>query len=127
VGQTRSLLVTASAELRERMAGMSTQALTTVCARLRPATDATGPLQGTKLALRSLARDQTLTIEIKDLNIHLKALTTQARPDLLTVHGIGPETAAQLLVTCGDNPDRLTCPAALRRPVRRRSDTGLHR
>jgi transposase len=91
VGQTRSLLVTASAELRERMAGMSTQALTTVCARLRPAADATDPPQGTKLALRSLARRyQTLTIEIEDLNIHLKALITQARPDLLTVHASDP-------------------------------------
>ncbi|MEU8125303.1 IS110 family transposase [Spirillospora sp. NPDC049024] len=28
------------------------------------------------------------------------------------MHGVGPETAAQLLITCGDNPDRLTSPAA---------------
>jgi transposase len=82
INELWSLLVTAPAELRERMAGMSTQELTTVCARFRPAADATDPLQGSKLALRSLARRyQTLTIEIEDLNTHLKALITQARPD----------------------------------------------
>lgn len=113
VNELRSLLVTAPAELRERMAGISAGALTTLCARLRPAADVADPLQGTKLALRSLARRyQALSTEIEDLDIHLKALVAQARPDLLTVHGVGPETAAQLLITCGDNPDRLTSPAA---------------
>lgn len=113
INELRSLLVTAPAELREPMAGMSAQALTTRCARLRPTPDPADPLQGTKLAAKSLARRyQTLTTEIEELNIHLKALITQARPNLLTVHGVGPETAAQLLITCGDNPDRLTTPAA---------------
>ncbi|MFB4284350.1 transposase [Nonomuraea sp. MTCD27] len=57
-------------------------------------------------------QQQALTSEIEDLDVHLKALVRQARPDLLGVHGVGPETAAQLLITCGDNPDRLTFPAA---------------
>jgi transposase len=113
INELRSLLVTAPTELREPMAGMSAQKLTTTCARLRPATDLTDPLQGTKLALKALARRyQQLTAEIKDLDIGLKTLITRARPDLLTIHGVGPETAAQLLITCGDNPDRLTSPAA---------------
>lgn len=55
------------------------------------------------------------------------------RPDLLSVHGVGPETAAQLLITCGDNPDRLTCAAVfaalcgaapLRHPAARPPGTG---
>jgi transposase len=113
INELRSLLVTAPTELREPMAGKSASALATACARLRPAADLTDPLQGTKLALRSLARRyQALTAEIKDLGLHLKALIAQARPDLLSIRGVGPETAAQLLVTCGDNPDRLTGPAA---------------
>jgi transposase len=99
--------------MRERRAGKPAEKLATECARLRPATDLTDPLQGTKLALRSLARRyQALTAEIKDLGRHLKALIAQARPDLPAIRGVGPETAAQLLVTCGDNPDRLTSPAA---------------
>jgi transposase len=39
-------------------------------------------------------------------------LVKQARPDLLAIKGVGVETAAQLLSTCGDNPDRLSCEAA---------------
>ncbi|MFF5250428.1 IS110 family transposase [Streptosporangium sp. NPDC000095] len=113
INELRSLLVTAPAELRERMASTSAQALAAACARLRPAADLADPLQGTKLALRSLARRyQALTAEIKDLDAHLAALVAQARPELLAVHGVGPETAAQLLITCGDNPDRLTSSAA---------------
>lgn len=113
INELRSLLVTAPAELRERMAGTSAQALAAACARLRPAADLADPLQGTKLALRSLARRyQALTAEIEDLDAHLAALVAQARPELLAVHGVGPETAAQLLITCGDNPDRLTSSAA---------------
>jgi hypothetical protein len=78
------------------MAGMSTEALTTTCVRLRSAKDVTGPLQGTNLTVRSLARHyQALTIE---------ALVTQAP------HRKRPRTrtAAQPLITCGDNPDRLS-------------------
>jgi transposase len=113
INELRSLLVTAPAELRERMAGTSAPALAAACARLRPAADLADPIQGTKLALRSLAhRYQALTAEIEDLDAHLAALVAQARPKLLAVHGVGPETAAQLLVTYGDNPDRLTSSAA---------------
>lgn len=113
INELRSLLVTAPAELRERMVGISAQALAAACARLRPAADLADSLQGTKHALRSLARRyQALTAEIEDLDAHLAALVAQACPELLAVHGVGPETAAQLLITCGDNPDRLTSSAA---------------
>ena len=65
------------------------------------------PLQATKPALRALAhRHQALTTEITEPDTHLKALVTQARPGLLAIHGVGIETAAQLLITAGDNPDR---------------------
>lgn len=36
----------------------------------------------------------------------LTQLTAQAAPELLERFGVGPEVAAQLLVTAGDNPDR---------------------
>lgn len=114
MNELRALLVTAPAELREQLAGLPGPALITACARLRPAAGRLAdPLIGTKLALRHLARrHQTLTSEITELDGHLAALVTQARPGLLTVHGLGVETVAQLLITCGDNPDRLTSPAA---------------
>ncbi len=34
-------------------------------------------------------------------------------PDLLALFGVGPDTAASLLVTTGDNPERLRSEAAL--------------
>jgi transposase len=109
VNELRSLLVTAPSDLRERLAGLSGEKLTSACARLRPTGQVADPAQGAKLVLRSLARRyQALTIEIDDLDVQLRALVTQARPDLLEIHGVGPETAAQLLITCGDNPARLT-------------------
>ena len=48
-----------------------------------------------------------LDTELTDLDVRLAALANQARPDLLAITGIGVETAAQVLSTCGDNPDRL--------------------
>jgi transposase len=63
--------------------------------------------------LRRLAgRWHDLNAEITDLDTQLAALVKQARPDLLAIKGIGVETAAQLLSTCGDNPDRLYSEAA---------------
>jgi transposase len=55
---------------------------------------------------------QALDAEIIDLDRQLARLVKQARPDLLALKGVGTETAAQLLITCGDNPDRLTSQAA---------------
>ena len=39
-------------------------------------------------------------------------LVTARATGLLTLHGVGPETAALLLVTAGDHPDRLRSEAA---------------
>jgi transposase len=113
LNELRSLLVTAPAGLRERLAGLGAEPLTSACACLRPADDLADPEQSVKLALRSLARRyQSLTTEIEDLQLQLKNLITRARPDLLSIHGVGVETAAQILITCGDNPDRLTSESA---------------
>lgn len=113
INELRSLLVTAPTQLREQLAGHTAETLTAACTRLRPTGEICDPAHGTKVALRHLARRyQALTGEITDLHQHLRALITHARPDLLAIHGVGVETAAQLLITCGDNPDRLSTPAA---------------
>jgi len=113
VNELKALLVTAPAVLREQLAGLGTAKLAAACARLRPGPDAGDPVTGTKLALRSLARRwQALDAEVKDHDARLTALITRARPDLLQIRGAGPETAAQLLITCGDNPHRLRSEAA---------------
>jgi len=62
----------------------------------------------TRLALRSLARRIIdLTDEIADLDALIEPLVASLAPRLLEAHGIGTETAGQLLVTAGDNPERL--------------------
>jgi transposase len=111
--QLRSLIMTAPDQLREPLAGLTTKQAVARCARMRPAgrLDALG---ATRKALRSLGRRwQTLDTEIRELDSDLKQLTTQAAPGLLAQPGIGPETAAKLLIVAGDNPHRLRSDAAL--------------
>jgi transposase len=107
INELRALLVTAPAGLRDQLRHHTTAALITACTRLRPSADLADPAQATKHALRRLARRyQQLTAEVTDLTQHLTGLVTQACPQLLALHGVGVETAAQLLITLGDNPHR---------------------
>ncbi|MFS8328953.1 transposase, partial [Vreelandella titanicae] len=53
-----------------------------------------------------------LTEQIKDLTRHLERLLEDHAPALMGVFGCGPDTIAQLLITAGDNPERLRCEAA---------------
>lgn len=39
--------------------------------------------------------------------VRLARITKATAPDLITAHGAGPDTAATLLVSAGDNPHRL--------------------
>jgi transposase len=112
--QLRALVLTAPHDLRDRLRNLpSTAQLVAAAARLRPGTHIHTPHAATKLAMRAAARRwQTLNEEITHLEAHLKTLTTAAAPDLVARHGVGPITAAQLLITAGDNPDRMHNEAA---------------
>lgn len=113
MNELQALLVTAPSDLREELAGRKGRMLAEACLGLSCVTDLVDPSQGIRYALRHLAgRWRDLTTEIADLDNQLAVLVKQARPDLLAIHGVGVETAAQLLSTCGDNPDRLESQAA---------------
>lgn len=113
LNELHALLVTAPAALREQLAGLKGTRLTQACARLRPSADLADPAHGVRAALRHLAmRHRALSAEIDDAYSQLRTLVGQARPELLAVKGVGVETAAQLLVTCGDNPERVRSEAA---------------
>ena len=114
INELRALLVTAPAGLRDPVRELSTGALIDACVRLRPTSGTlTDPTQAVKHALPSLGRRyRALTEEITDLDTRLRPLVEQACPALLARHGVGVETAAQLLITLGDNPDRLGSEAA---------------
>ena len=65
------------------------------------------------IALRSLARRHTtLSEEIDTLTAMLRTLVQQTAPALLATKGVGVVTAAQLLITVGDNPERIHSEAA---------------
>ena len=41
------------------------------------------------------------------MTTRMRAITTDLAPALVATKGVGPDTAATLLITTGDNPDRL--------------------
>ncbi|MDM7491701.1 IS110 family transposase [Rhodococcus sp. CSLK01-03] len=112
--QLQATVVTAPEPVRDRLRPLSPTALTTTCAGLRPGPVVPGdPTAAVETALRSLARRiLDLTDEERTLHAHLEALVAHTAPDLLDRMGIGVETAAQLLITVGDNPHRIRTEAA---------------
>lgn len=67
----------------------------------------------TKRSLASIAkRILDLNTEIAELDADLQALVTPLAPKLLSLQGIGLDVVGQLLVTVGDNVDRLRNEAA---------------
>jgi transposase len=113
INQIRALITTAPGEVREKLRALPTAELITGLARSRPGTDLADPTCATRTALRRLARRyQYLTEEITDADRELAPLVAQAAPQLIAVLGIGTDTAAQLLITAGDNPHRLTSEAS---------------
>ena len=109
LNQIRHLSFTAPEELRARLKGVSRQQLGARAAALRPSQreGADPVLVAAKTALRILGR-RVLALDKEKARIDalLSGLVTQTAPDLLTLHGVGIDTAATLLVTAGDNPGR---------------------
>ena len=112
VNQMKALVVTAPAELRETLDGLTTSALVTRCRNFRPGR-LDDPKTAAKYALRSLAcRYRQLSEEIQNLESELERLTRSVAPALINAFGVGLDTAAILLLAAGSNPDRLRSEAA---------------
>ncbi|WP_323138761.1 transposase [Streptomyces mirabilis] len=70
-------------------------------------------VQATRSTLGLLAhRIGQLSEEIRDVEARLARLVECHAPQLLEVVGIGPDTAVTLLITVGDNPERLDSEAS---------------
>jgi transposase len=79
--------------------GLSTKELISVAARFRLGDDPRDVPTATKFALRSVARRyEALSEEIAELEAHLDRLVAQAAPELVSLAGIGTDSAATLLV-----------------------------
>jgi transposase len=105
INQLKALLVTAPAEIREPLAGLTTAVLIPACLALAPTGPVADPAQAVRLVLRRLARRyQFLSTEIRLADAELRALVGTAAPGMLTRLGVGVEVTGQLLTTVGDNP-----------------------
>jgi transposase len=112
VNQARSLILTGPDDLRARFARHSAAALAEAIAALRPRPgDAAG--YAVRVALRELGRRvEFLDGQLERLDELIVPLVTARAPGLLALHGVGPDTAALLLVAAGDHPERLRSEAA---------------
>jgi transposase len=109
-----SQIVSAPEELRDQVRNLTRMQLIRTVAGWRPDPqgfrDTTG---ATRIAMRSLARRYLeLHDEIADLDVPIATLVGELAPAVLARPGVGVESAAQLLITIGDNAGRLTSEAA---------------
>lgn len=130
----KQIIVNAPAELRESLAGLADKALIDRCAGFRP-----GQMDSTtasaKHTLRALARRWLLlNDEVHDHDRHLDQLTVDTSPTLRDGFGIGADTAAEMLIIFGDNPERIRGEAAFAKlcgacpiPASSGMTTGRHR
>lgn len=108
----KTVIVNAPDELREQLQSLSKMALIRRCAALRPS-QVTTVEAATKHTLRSIARRWVaLHEEIAEHEKLLAELIGQTAPQLSAAFGIGPDTAAEMLIVAGDNPDRISSEAA---------------
>ncbi|WP_420623615.1 IS110 family transposase [Candidatus Poriferisodalis sp.] len=131
-----AIAVTAPDGLRDELINLKKRSLIRRCRELPPPAVQTDiVLASTVTSLRTLAERWTaLDNEIDDLDTQLDALVSRAAPDLCALHGVGTEIAAQMLITAGDNHDRLSGEAAFARlcgvapqPASSGKTTGRHR
>jgi transposase len=111
--QLRHMKFTAPDELRARLGRLTATQLVNEAAKLRPRPGGDVALQGTKTAAVILARRvHALDAELATLDEQLGPLVKAAAPELLNIYGVGVDTAAVLLVTAGDNAERISSEGA---------------
>jgi transposase len=143
INALKALIVTAPPTLREPLHGLTVPALIRRCTTLPtldlPTLDLPTPRPGSKtrahaathlteqllvtgaehtvrLALNELARTISYyDTRIRDLDTTLDTLIRRIAPRTTALHGLGPDTTAQLLLTAGDNPHRIHTEAAFAR------------
>jgi transposase len=109
----KAVLVTADQVLRDELEPLSDFRLLTACASLDATGDLADPVVAMRHTLVALAgRWFALHEEIKVHSGHIKTLTRAAAPQLLDAFGVGLDIAAQMLITAGDNNERVRNEAA---------------
>ncbi|MDT4992620.1 MAG: transposase [Actinoplanes sp.] len=109
INQLKAILVSSDPALREQLSTLNTRQLVQRCAGLEDGVGSATVVYVLQLLAR---RIQSLAGEITALQQRITTVVTATAPQLMEVTGIGPDAAATLLVTAGDNPHRLTTEAA---------------
>lgn len=108
INQLRNLIVTAPDDLRGRLRSLPIKELLEVCSGFRIAAEDDSLNGITRLSLRDLAqRILFLDASREQTKDRIDRITKNLAPDLLAIKGVGPDVAATLLMTAGDNPERL--------------------
>jgi transposase len=110
--QIKSILITAPEPVRAKFRGMALDQLVVALLRCR-GFYADPIVADTLVALKTLAeRHRGLGQQIEALTARIDPLVSTINPALRAGFGIGPDVAAQLLITAGNNPDRLVSEAS---------------
>lgn len=116
INQFKALLVRAPTEFRDRINLLTFRHQLDKARRFRPGTTDDLIVSELKLALKLLAqRIELLEQQAADIDARLTTIMAEHFPALLGLDAVGVHSAAQLLMTAGDNPDRLHSDAAFAR------------
>ncbi|MCN7997302.1 IS110 family transposase, partial [Escherichia coli] len=104
-----SNIISAPDELREQLRNMTRMQLIRTLGSWRPdASEYRNVTNVYRISLKSLARRYLeLHDEIADLDVMIAAIVDELAPELIKRNAIGYESASQLLIMAGDNPQRL--------------------
>jgi len=110
----QNTVVCAPDGLRETLRAMTRMQLIRTLAAWRPDLSAYRDVEAAyRISLKSLARRYLeLHDEIADLDTMIGTIVDELAPDLIARNSIGHSGAAQLLLTAGDNPERLRSEAS---------------
>jgi len=105
----QNTIICAPDELREPLLKMTCMQLVRTLAAWRPDLSAYRNIASAyRIDLKSLGRRYLeLHDEIADLDVMIGAIVEELAPNLLACNSIGKECAAQLLLTAGDNSERI--------------------
>lgn len=107
-------MISAPEELRDQLRGMTCMQLIRRLVATRPdSADFRAPCGAAKIALKRLAKRYVdLDDEVSELDNMIGAIPADAAPLLVRLKRVGAQSAAQLMVTVGNNPERLRSEAS---------------